>query len=81
MQNKTAAVMTAAAILGAATAPAADLVTEWDKTFPKSDKVHHEKVTFPTRFGTTLVADLYRPAPSKSSAPGCTRRHSPSTAF
>ena len=23
------------------------LVTEWDKTFPKSDLVNHEKVTFP----------------------------------
>ena len=69
MQNKTAAVMTAAAILGAAAAPAADLVTEWDKTFPKSDKVHHEKVTFPTRFGTTLVADLYRPVDAEGKLP------------
>ncbi|MGN0033590.1 MAG: alpha/beta hydrolase [Candidatus Limimorpha sp.] len=34
---------------------------EWDKTFPKSEKVMHEKVTFVNRFGITLVADLYRP--------------------
>ncbi|UXR76466.1 MULTISPECIES: alpha/beta hydrolase [unclassified Staphylococcus] len=33
----------------------------WDKVFPKSDKVTHTKVTFPNRFGITLVADLYLP--------------------
>lgn len=27
----------------------------WDKVFPKSDKVEHEKVTFVNRFGITLV--------------------------
>ena len=37
------------------------LVTEWDKTFPKSDLVSHEKVTFPNRYGITLAADLYTP--------------------
>ena len=37
------------------------LVTEWDKTFPKSDLVSHEKVTFPNRYGITLAADLYIP--------------------
>ena len=37
------------------------LTTEWDKTFPKSDAVDHEKVTFHNRFGITLAADLYRP--------------------
>lgn len=37
------------------------LTTEWDKTFPKSDLVHHEKVTFHNRYGITLAADLYRP--------------------
>ena len=35
------------------------LVTEWDKTFPKSDKVDHSKVTFVNRYGITLAADLY----------------------
>ena len=34
---------------------------DWDKVFPKSEKVEHEKVSFPTRFGLTLVADLYKP--------------------
>ncbi|MCQ2080352.1 MAG: alpha/beta hydrolase [Lachnospiraceae bacterium] len=37
------------------------LVTEWDKTFPKSDKVEHKKVTFFNRYGITLVADMYIP--------------------
>lgn len=34
---------------------------EWDKTFPKSDKVNHRKVMFANRYGITLVADLYEP--------------------
>ncbi len=34
---------------------------DWDKVFPKSDKVDHRKVTFPNRYGITLVADLYVP--------------------
>ncbi len=33
----------------------------WDKTFPKSDKVDHRKVTFPNRYGITLAADVYTP--------------------
>lgn len=37
------------------------LTAEWDKTFPKSDLVNHEKVTFINRFGITLAADLYIP--------------------
>lgn len=38
-----------------------NLVKEWDKTFPKSEKVNHEKVTFVNRYGITLVADMYIP--------------------
>ncbi len=37
------------------------LTTEWDKTFPKSDKVTHSKVTFTNRYGITLAADMYEP--------------------
>ena len=37
------------------------LVTEWDKTFPKSEKVNHNKVTFVNRYGITLAADMYAP--------------------
>ena len=38
-----------------------NLVSEWDKTFPKSDKVDHCKVTFVNRYGITLAADMYVP--------------------
>ena len=38
-----------------------NLTQEWDKTFPKSDKVEHRKVTFVNRYGITLAADLYTP--------------------
>lgn len=38
-----------------------NLVQEWDKTFPKNDKVHHRKATFHNRYGITLAADLYEP--------------------
>ena len=38
-----------------------NLVQEWDKTFPKSEKVNHKKVTFHNRYGIALVADLYEP--------------------
>ena len=37
------------------------LTQEWDKTFPKSEKVDHRKVTFHNRYGITLAADLYVP--------------------
>lgn len=38
-----------------------NLVQEWDKTFPKSEKVNHRKITFHNRYGITLAADLYEP--------------------
>lgn len=37
------------------------LTKEWDKTFPKSEKIHHCKITFHNRYGITLAADLYEP--------------------
>ncbi len=37
------------------------LTQEWDKTFPRSDKAEHSKVTFHNRYGITLAADLYKP--------------------
>ncbi len=37
------------------------LAQEWDKTFPKNEKVNHRKVTFCNHFGITLAADLYEP--------------------
>lgn len=38
-----------------------NLTKEWDKVFPKSDKVNHSKVTFVNRYEITLAADLYEP--------------------
>ena len=38
-----------------------NLTQEWDKVFPKSDKVDHKKVTFHNRYGITLAADMYMP--------------------
>lgn len=37
------------------------LTHEWDKTFPKSEKVNHRKATFHNRYGITLAADIYEP--------------------
>lgn len=42
-----------------------ELVKEWDKIFPQSNKVVHEKVTFRNRYGITLVADMYIPKNAK----------------
>ena len=38
-----------------------EITEEWDKVFPKSEKVNHRKVIFKNHFGITLVADLYEP--------------------
>ncbi|MDO4649834.1 MAG: alpha/beta hydrolase [Eubacteriales bacterium] len=46
-----------------------NLVQEWDKTFPKSDKVNHSKVTFNNRYGFTLVADMYVPKSAEGKLP------------
>ncbi|MBW9212353.1 MULTISPECIES: alpha/beta hydrolase [Terrabacteria group] len=45
------------------------LVAEWDKTFPKSEKVDHKKVTFINRYGITLAADMYIPKEPKNKFP------------
>lgn len=46
-----------------------ELTKEWDKTFPKSEKVSHEKVTFRNRYGITLAADLYKPVGADGKLP------------
>ena len=46
-----------------------ELTQAWDKTFPKSDKVEHSKVTFVNRFGVTLAADLYVPKGAQGKLP------------
>lgn len=38
-----------------------EMTQEWDKVFPKSDKVDHRKVTFTNQYGITMVADMYVP--------------------
>ena len=45
------------------------LTSEWDKTFPKSDRVNHRKVTFTNRYGITLAADIYSPKNAGASLP------------
>ena len=45
------------------------LTEEWDKVFPKSDKVNHKKVTFHNRYGITLAADLYEPKNAEGRLP------------
>ena len=45
------------------------LVKEWDKTFPKSEKVSHSKVTFVNRYGITLAADMYTPKETEGRLP------------
>ncbi len=46
-----------------------NLTDEWDKVFPKSEKVNHKKITFHNRYGITLVADLYEPKNSEGKLP------------
>ena len=38
-----------------------NLTSEWDKVFPRDERVDHCKVTFANRYGITLAADLYKP--------------------
>lgn len=45
------------------------LTQEWDKCFPKSEKVEHSKVTFANHFGITLAADMYVPKDAQGKLP------------
>ena len=45
------------------------LTQEWDKTFPKSERVDHRKVTFINRYGITLAGDLYVPKQAEGRLP------------
>ena len=57
-----------------------NITQEWDKVFPKSDKVEHRKVTFPNRYGITLVADVYMPKDAEGALPAvAVDRVTPST--
>ncbi len=58
------AVALTAGIAAPAKAQLKDIPTmtdDWDKTFPKSPNVVHQKVTFRNRYGLTLAGDLYLP--------------------
>lgn len=47
-----------------------ELTQEWDKVFPKSEKVEHKKVTFTNNFGITIAADMYSPKDTKMAIDG-----------
>ncbi|MDE6295715.1 MAG: alpha/beta hydrolase, partial [Muribaculaceae bacterium] len=57
--------------LNLSVAPAEELklTQQWDKVFPKSDKVNHKKVTFVNRYGITLAADMYIPKGAEGKLP------------
>ncbi|MBR1797791.1 MAG: alpha/beta hydrolase [Clostridiales bacterium] len=46
-----------------------NLTSEWDKVFPRSEKVDHKKVTFVNHFGITLAADMYSPKNAEGRLP------------
>ncbi len=46
-----------------------NITQEWDKKFPKSERVEHRKVTFRNRYGITLVADMYTPQGASGKLP------------
>ncbi|OOL13074.1 hypothetical protein BRY73_24935, partial [Ochrobactrum sp. P6BS-III] len=50
-----------ASLFDISNAKAQNMSQEWDKVFPKSEKVDHQKITFKNRYGITLVGDLYLP--------------------
>ncbi|MGO4175831.1 alpha/beta hydrolase [Bosea sp. TAF32] len=53
--------LAAASLFEISNARAQNMAADWDKTFPKSEKVDHLKVTFRNRYGITLAGDLYLP--------------------
>jgi fermentation-respiration switch protein FrsA (DUF1100 family) len=55
------AVAVAAVAIASVPAAATQTSSAWDKTFPKSSQVDHQKVSFKNRYGITLSGDLYLP--------------------
>ncbi len=53
----------------ATTAKAQTMTQDWDKVFPKSDRVDHQKVSFTNRYGITLSGDLYLPKDRSGALP------------
>ncbi|QQD19201.1 alpha/beta hydrolase [Spongiibacter nanhainus] len=62
-----AAIGLATSVQAAPASAPPSITSEWDKTFPKSPKVDHKKVTFKNRYGITLVGDLYQPKDTEAS--------------
>lgn len=62
LMKATGVAVAAMSVLPATAAtPALAQTDAWDKTFPRSDKVDHQTVSFKNRYGITLAADLYLP--------------------
>lgn len=69
IDRRTLMKLTAAGVAMSATAPlfntsnaeAQTMSNEWDKTFPRSERVDHRKIAFKNRYGIALVGDLYLP--------------------
>lgn len=55
------ATLATAALFKISNAEAQNMSNEWDKTFARSERVDHQKVTFKNRYGITLAGDLYLP--------------------
>lgn len=55
------ATLATASLFKISNAKAQTMSNQWDKTFPRSEKVDHQKITFKNRYGLTLAADLYLP--------------------
>ena len=61
MGGATVASIGMAGFINTTTAKAQTMTNDWDKTFPQSDRIDHQKVSFTNRFGIELSADLYLP--------------------
>lgn len=61
LMKLTAAAVVASSLTKTSEAKAQTMSNDWDKTFPKSHAVDHQKVTFKNRYGLTLAGDLYLP--------------------
>lgn len=55
------ATLATASLFNTSNIEAQGMASEWDKTFPRSEKVDHQKVAFKNRYGITLAGDLYLP--------------------
>ncbi|NVO25436.1 alpha/beta hydrolase [Donghicola mangrovi] len=59
----------AASIFDVIPAKAQTMTNDWDKTFLKSDRIDHQKVTFTNRYGIELSGDLYLPKERSGALP------------